>query len=245
MNQTEFTIRVFNQQGISQRNADGYMDATAMCKANGKKFNDYWRNKSTQEFVEALATDAGIPASGLVEVRKGGTSAEQGTYVHPRIATHLAQWCSAKFAVAVSGWVLDILTTGKAEILPPASPQPSDPILALLESARTTYLLQIEQAKKLTAVEAKVDTIQATADRALREAVASQKTADNQYGYFTVLAYAKRTGRNLSVGEASRVGKCLSDRLRAIGGQPQRISDPRFGFVNLYPENMLIEHFQD
>jgi hypothetical protein len=31
----------------------------------------------------------------------------QGTWVHPQVAIHLAQWCSAEFAVKVSQWVYD------------------------------------------------------------------------------------------------------------------------------------------
>jgi hypothetical protein len=230
-------VREFNGKVIEQRSDDGYMDATAMCRANGKKWSHYWANKNTQEFIEALSADAGIPASGLVEVRKGGTVGDQGTYVHPRVATHLAQWCSPKFAVLVSGWVLDILTTGKAEVAP--SPQPAgDPILAQIEYARTLRLAQIEHERRLA-------TVQATADRALREATAAHQTRECNYGWYSVLAYAKRTGRTLSVTESAKVGKALADKLRAIGGQPQRVADPRFGFVNLYPESLLAEHFDD
>ena len=31
----------------------------------------------------------------------------RGTWIHPKVAVHLGQWCSAKFAVAVSGWILE------------------------------------------------------------------------------------------------------------------------------------------
>lgn len=235
---SSLVVREFNGKQIEQRPDDGYMDATAMCKATGKKWSHYWANTTTKDFVQALAESTGIPAESLVEMQSGRGG---GTYVHPKLAMHLAQWCSPKFAVVVSGWVLDILTTGRAEL----APTPADPILAMIETAKATYLMQVEQAKKLAAVESKVDAVQQTASRALQQATAAQKTADSQYGYFTVLAYAKRTGREISVGEASRVGKCLSDRLRAAGGEPQKISDPRFGFVNLYPENLLIDHFGD
>lgn len=33
-----------------------------------------------------------------------------GTWVHPRLASRLAQWVSAEFAVVVDGWVLDIIS---------------------------------------------------------------------------------------------------------------------------------------
>jgi hypothetical protein len=47
----------------------------------------------------------GFPISGLIVTLKGGRPEEQGTWVHPDVAIHLAQWCSPKFAVAVSRWV--------------------------------------------------------------------------------------------------------------------------------------------
>jgi hypothetical protein len=49
----------FNGIKISQRIADGYLDATAMCKATGKLFADYHRLKTTQEFLEALSLNMG------------------------------------------------------------------------------------------------------------------------------------------------------------------------------------------
>ncbi len=45
--------------------------------------------------------------------------------------------------------------------------------------------------------------------------------------------------------EAGRVGKVLSQRLRAGGQEPRQVSGPRFGHVNLYPEPLLAEHFGD
>ncbi len=90
---------------IYQRAADGYVNATAMCQASGKMFGHYNASSATQEFLRELSSDIGIPISGMVIPIKGGTPALQGTWVHPDVAVHLAQWCSAKFAVAVSRWV--------------------------------------------------------------------------------------------------------------------------------------------
>jgi KilA-N domain len=54
-----------------------------------------------------LSSDIGIPISDLVQSIKGGIPSLQGTWVHPQIAIHLAQWLSAKFAVQVSKWILE------------------------------------------------------------------------------------------------------------------------------------------
>lgn len=90
---------------IPQRMQDGYVNATAMCQSVNKLFGHYRALRSTQDFLDALSADIGIPISDLVISIKGGNHWEQGTWVHPDVAINLGQWCSPKFAVAVSRWV--------------------------------------------------------------------------------------------------------------------------------------------
>jgi hypothetical protein len=90
---------------IEQRAEDGYINATAMCKAAGKLIANYSQNESTKAFLKELSSDIGIPISELVQVIKGGEPHLQGTWVHPQVAINLATWLSAKFAVQVSKWV--------------------------------------------------------------------------------------------------------------------------------------------
>ncbi len=109
--------RDFNGAHIRQRKSDGFLDATAMCKATGKRWFDYHRLEATQAFINALSSETGYPASQLIESQKGNTAKfEQGTWVHPQVAINLAQWCSPQFAVLVSKWVFELLTTGKTEL---------------------------------------------------------------------------------------------------------------------------------
>ena len=97
---------------VEQRAMDGYINATAMCKVAGKLFADYGRLLSTQEFLEALSADMGIPISQLVQSVKCGFA--QGTWVHPQVAIHLAQWLSPTFAVQVTKWVYDWISGAAA-----------------------------------------------------------------------------------------------------------------------------------
>jgi hypothetical protein len=92
---------------IYQRPKDGYINATAMCQAAAKQWFDYRRLSTTAAFIDALSTETGIPGSELAQSLKGGDTRLQGTWVHPQVAIHLAQWLSAKFAVQVSQWVFD------------------------------------------------------------------------------------------------------------------------------------------
>src|SRR5690606_13038434 len=84
---------------IHLRQQDGYVNATAMCKAAGKLFADYYRLKTTKAYLEELSADMGIPIPKLVQVFSGGDPKLQGTWVHPQVAIHLAQWLSPAFAV--------------------------------------------------------------------------------------------------------------------------------------------------
>lgn len=104
---------------VEQRASDGYINATAMCKAAGKLVADYRRLGSTDAFLQALEADVGIPISALLQSVKGGDPALQGTWVHPQVAIHMAQWLSPQFAVRVSKWVFDWMSgKGKPTKLP-------------------------------------------------------------------------------------------------------------------------------
>jgi hypothetical protein len=90
---------------IEQRRDDGYIDATAMCRAYNKRFNNYHQTDTFKEFAQALSVNTGIPVLELVQSAVGGS--HSGTWAHPRYAIRLAISISPDFAVTVTGWVLD------------------------------------------------------------------------------------------------------------------------------------------
>lgn len=91
---------------IDQRSSDGYISATALCHVAGKRWHNYVRNESTGHFLRALEAKTRIRVSELIqEVR--GCDGLASTWVHPKVAIHLAQWLSAEFAVQVSEWVYE------------------------------------------------------------------------------------------------------------------------------------------
>jgi KilA-N domain len=101
-------------QVIEQRSLDGYINATAMCRAASKLFTDYGRLNTTKLFLSELESVAGIPVTELIQSVRGGGPTIQGTWVHPKVAIHLAQWLSPRFAVQVSEWVYEWMTGGAA-----------------------------------------------------------------------------------------------------------------------------------
>lgn len=100
---------------VTARECDRFTNATELCQAAGKKWSDYWRNVGTKDFIQALASDTGIPASSLVEV---GNRTTRASWVHPQVVIHFAQWASPEFAVQVTDWVCRLINDGRVELTP-------------------------------------------------------------------------------------------------------------------------------
>jgi hypothetical protein len=118
MNASGLVVRTWNDAPISRRDSDGFADATAMCQANGKRWNHYQENERTTAYLQALAASLGIPADQLVITTTTGPNHLRGTWVHPRLAVDLARWLSPQFAVWMDGWFLEQLERGQRQPSP-------------------------------------------------------------------------------------------------------------------------------
>lgn len=94
-----------NNSFIPQREADGYINATALCKAADKRWNDYSSNDRAKAFLKVMEAKTGIPVLNLVQVVT--VAGLKSTWVHPKIAVNLGQWISPEFDYQVSEWVED------------------------------------------------------------------------------------------------------------------------------------------
>ena len=101
--------RIWQGTAIERRQADGFVNATAMCKANGREWFTYARSERTKEYIAALAAVPQICRTELVQSIQGGQPHLQGTWIHPRLAIDLARWISPAFAVWMDGWFLESL----------------------------------------------------------------------------------------------------------------------------------------
>jgi|TARA_R100000084_G_scaffold22413_2_gene7943 hypothetical protein len=100
----QLQTRSWNGTPIPRRTTDGYINATAMCKANGKNWSAYRETDRCQGYMDALAHSSEIRGIDLVESRGGNGG---GTWIHPQLAVDLARWISAPFAVWMDGWFLE------------------------------------------------------------------------------------------------------------------------------------------
>jgi hypothetical protein len=109
-------VRKFNGVDIPIHPKNEYFNLTAMCKAEGKLWANYWAAEGFQEYVAELSAFIGIPINDLIVSKRGDPAHGGGTWGHPRVASYLAQRLSAKFAVVVSGWIEDLRKTGTASV---------------------------------------------------------------------------------------------------------------------------------
>jgi hypothetical protein len=101
---SDLVTRAWNGTPIQRRTTDGYVNATAMCQANGKTWSKYRESDRCQTYLDALAETSEIRMFDLIQSRQGQGG---GTWVHPQVAVDLARWISAPFAVWMDGWFLD------------------------------------------------------------------------------------------------------------------------------------------
>ena len=109
MKSPALVVRSWNGHAIQRRRADGYVNASAMCQAAGRRWHHYAVNLRSAEYIKALEGSAGIPADLLAQTVLTGRNEGRGTWVHPRLAVDLARWISPEFAVWMDGWILEEL----------------------------------------------------------------------------------------------------------------------------------------
>ena len=100
---------------ITSRSKDGYINATQLCKAGQRKFDTYYRQKKTKEFLKIFSEEAQICVSTLINIEQT-TNINKCSWVHPQVAINIAQWISAEFDVKVSKWVHELLLFGNVTL---------------------------------------------------------------------------------------------------------------------------------
>lgn len=88
---------------------DGFINATQLCRVGRKKFGNWFQLESTKDLIKTLKNELNSNthecASIVVDIKKGGNSKTQGSWIHPDLSIHLALWISPNFAIKVSSWV--------------------------------------------------------------------------------------------------------------------------------------------
>lgn len=102
------SIEKFGKFEIPIQSDDGYFHATSMCKAVGKQMVQYRNLDSAKAYLKALSSKVEYSTLELIKTKRGGwDNQKRGTWIHPMIAIHLAQWLSPEFAVFVTELVFN------------------------------------------------------------------------------------------------------------------------------------------
>ena len=63
------TLNIEENKHLLVRDCDGYINATALCKAGGKLFGHYQENNQTKAYIQALEDNIGIHKIGIFMLR--------------------------------------------------------------------------------------------------------------------------------------------------------------------------------
>lgn len=85
------------------RESDGFISATKLCQKANKKFAHWHVLMSTQNIIKKLKERYNLDEDKILQIKRGGKI--QGTWIHPLLATQLAQWLSPEFAIDISIWI--------------------------------------------------------------------------------------------------------------------------------------------
>lgn len=127
--------RSVNGVSVEQRIDDGFINGTAMAVAHGKKIDSWFRTQDTLDLFSDLSVELGLGVKcsdlsnldvqslsakkyaqifpDLIKTKRGSPKTGGGSWLHPDLAIQEAQWCNKRFAIQVSRWVREWLTTGQ------------------------------------------------------------------------------------------------------------------------------------
>lgn len=101
------------------------VNATLLAKPMNKLVKDYLRLDSTKEYIEALKEQLqikGFDTTNIIIIKQHGNHKHQGTWVHRKIAIHMAGWINPRFGVQMNDWIEELLLNGKVELQRPLRP---------------------------------------------------------------------------------------------------------------------------
>lgn len=142
MKTNQLMKRDFDGYAIEQRTDNSFLNATDLLRVYNeqsktqKRIKEFWDNKSTKEFIEALIRQENLVGenspllnSDLIITKRGKNA---NTYMHPYLFVKFAMWLSADFEVKVIKWVYDNLIKVRHEA--------GDHYLEMTEAINDRYL---------------------------------------------------------------------------------------------------------
>ncbi len=112
---------IINDITIQNRINDNYINATQLCKAGNKNFNDWYILESTKQLINELEKTIIISNEEFAILGNNIHNFfidknNQDIWIHPDLAIQLAQWISPVFAIQISKWIRDTISKKEFEL---------------------------------------------------------------------------------------------------------------------------------
>lgn len=195
---------------------EGWINATQTAKNFNKVAYEYIRSKTTQDYMEALAESLNTNTENLRITKRGNTD-DSGTFLHPKLAIDFARWISPKFAIWCDNKISEILNKKVVQLTP------AEMILQQAQQLVDNERRLKEHDNRLSLLEAKITT--------------------RQDDFFSIAGYASLKGILMPLQKASELGRKASNLCKKKSISVEKINDPRFGSVGVYPIEILEEIF--
>ncbi|MBD6621260.1 hypothetical protein FNW02_37630 [Komarekiella sp. 'clone 1'] len=198
-------------------------------------------DKTHSKLVEKLIRKGFEPAeiwgwseSGIPDIAVATIIHYYGYEAGKRCTLQATLVCEAFESIGVRAWIQDKLGWTK----PAAHSETAMTQIQLLAAIAQQMALQeqrlLEQQQQQTEILARIQAVEVEQERF--NAPCGHK--------YSIVGFANLQGLEISRKEASTKGKKASALCRQQGIEIERIRDPRFGRVGLYPESVLIEVFK-
>ena len=97
----EYSRGIMGTFRVIIRKKDGYVNISKLIQDAKREYKTWRRSKKTEEYIREVAKFTNLDPSDLLQLVSAGRSEigclVSGTYGHPDLVIHAAQWCSAKF----------------------------------------------------------------------------------------------------------------------------------------------------
>ena len=170
-----------------------YANATSMCKPFGKLFADWKRLKSTDDIIQEISEDMGIPIADLMIIENGN-----GSWIHEELVIEFASWINIKFKRWIQKQIATLIRDGKVELIQDSYmiENPIERAKRWIEEQQEKEQLKLEVVEKTEIIEEQKPLVELAEERLSKDECVSitdvTRTYDLKRGQLT--KWAKQNG---------------------------------------------------
>lgn len=98
-------------------NEEGMWNATQMASIYGKQTCHWLESKNTQNLINRIASNLGIPRFALIQVVNGGIGVpNRGTWIHQKLVVEFARWLNVDLAIWCNDQIETLLREGYVQL---------------------------------------------------------------------------------------------------------------------------------